>query len=83
MSSPIAQSLQAAIESCDYVGAGAAADEYLAWFQSAPRTIEDVEAARDLLAWALQGARAAKLRMTGEMAFLPSTLATHTWEIDV
>ena len=59
-----------AIESCDYAAAGPALDEYLTWFRSAPRAIDEVEAARNLLEWALQTARAAKLRMVGEMTFL-------------
>jgi len=62
--------VRAAMEDGDYAAARAAVEDYAAWFRSAPRTIDDVEATKDLMEWGLRSARAAKHRMAGEMAFL-------------
>ena len=61
-----AEMFRLAIESGDCSRAEAALQEYLAWFQSGPQTLEEVETARNLFNWGVQAAMARKANLAEE-----------------
>jgi hypothetical protein len=84
-----AELFRAAIQAHDIVRAGHALKEYVACFQSAPRTVQEVEQARDLFEWGVRLTRTQEARMSEELMLLKSVFDAyrpprrfHTWRIE-
>jgi hypothetical protein len=86
------EAFRSAIEVDDYARAEAAIQEHAVWLQAGPRTLEEIEQARNLFQWGIQVARARKAHVAEELdelvrlkkvidGYAPRT-AAHVWHID-
>jgi hypothetical protein len=82
------QALRSAIENGQLVRAERELLAYIAWFQSGPRTLEEVESARDLLGWAIGAVKAQSAQAAEELARLTKVAdgyapgrRLHTWQL--
>jgi hypothetical protein len=80
---------QAAIQAHDFQQAQTALYAYVECFQSRARQLPEVEAARDLLQWGVQTAKAHKAQMAEEFMLLKrvvdaygSPRRSNTWRLD-
>jgi hypothetical protein len=80
--------LRSAIENGQLVRAEDEFKAYIAWFQSGPRTLEEVESARDLLGWAIGAVKAQSAQVAEELARLIKVAdgygparRLHTWQL--
>lgn len=83
------QSLRSAIEAGELDRTEAALKAYIAWFQSGPRAPDEVESARELLAWAIRAVKAQSARAAEELARLTKVAdgyargrRSHTWQLE-
>ena len=82
-------SFRSAIEACDFTNAGQVLQEYVAWFRSERRTVEEIEHARDLFAWGIQATRLKEARMSEQLMLLKRVCDAygpprrfHTWRLE-
>lgn len=78
----------AAIEANDFRLAGCALHAYICWFQSAPRTLAEIAAAKDVIASGMRLTAHRKSRFTEDLMLLTRLAAaycpvktTHTWRV--
>jgi hypothetical protein len=88
-SSPDAAGLLAALESDDYPRVQAAIQEYLVWFRSAPRTLEEVDDARQLFESGVEAAKDHRLQIVEKLHRLTRVFDNyvpprnpHVWHLD-
>jgi hypothetical protein len=86
---PHAETFRLAVESGDCSRAEAVLREYVAWFRSGPRTLQEIEAARNLFEWGVQAATSRKAHLAEELMFLTRVFdgyvpprRSHTWRLD-
>jgi hypothetical protein len=84
-----ATEFRSAVEAREFSLAQAALQEYIAYFRSRPRTLEEVNDARNLLQWGLQHTHAHKTQIAEELMLLKTvfeaykpTRRSHTWRIE-
>jgi hypothetical protein len=82
------EAFRSAIEAHDFPGAESALREYVAWFKSESRSLQEIEAARDLLAWGIQLTTVRRVRLTDELMRLRTVLDAYlprkpfeTWRV--
>ncbi len=82
------QAFRAAVEAHDLSRAESALRQYVEWFRSRPRTLQEVGDARNLFAWGVQVTTAHKARVAEELILLTKVLnayaprkRSHTWRL--
>ena len=84
-----AEAFRSALEAHDFVRARKALEEYLAWFRSGPRTVDEIRKARDLFEWGVRNTTAQKARISEDLMILKSVLEAYgprprssTWRLE-
>ncbi len=83
------QLLCSAVEAGQLDRAETALQAYIAWFQSRPRTLDEVQSGRDLLAWGIRAVKAQSAQAAEELARLTKVAGgyvpgrrMHTWRLE-
>jgi hypothetical protein len=83
------QLLRSAIEAGQLDRAETALQAYIAWLESGSRTVDEVQSARDLLAWGIRAVKAQSAQAAEELARLTKVAGgyvpgrrMHTWRLE-
>jgi hypothetical protein len=85
---PSEQTFRSALAAHDFSRAEAALREYVAWFRSSPRTVQEIESAKDLFKWGIEVTSARKMGIAEELmrlknifdAYVPNR-RSQTWHV--
>lgn len=85
---PSEEPFRSALAAHDFTRAEEALRDYVTWFGSAPRNLEEIESARNLLRWGIEVTRARKVGIAEELmrlksvfdAYLPNR-RSQTWHV--
>ncbi len=82
------ETFRSALEAHDFPRAEAALQEYVTWFKSGSRSLQEIESARNLFKWGIEVTSARKVRIAEELmrlkrvfdAYLPNR-HSQTWRV--
>lgn len=83
------EAFRSALGAHDFTLADAALREYMAWFRSEPRNLEDIRSAIQIFEWGIRVTASRRVKVAEELmrlkalfdAYLPGRSDTETWRV--